>query len=160
MASEKPTLSFLHPAFWLATVFGVGRIPFAPGTWGSLVALPVAWLVAGNFGPVALVFLAFLFFPIGLWAASVYAGATQNIDPPSVVIDEVVAQWLVLAFVPQDAFFYGLGFFLFRIADILKPWPIRQFEDRFPNGFGIMADDWLAALYAVAGLLLIKLLIG
>ena len=161
---KKRPLPLLHPAFWIGTVFGIGRIPLAPGTWGSLAALPVAWVVVGRFGPdegpLALVLLAALFFPIGLWASHVYGQASESHDPPDIVIDEVVAQWLVLALVPQDGFFYGLAFFFFRVADILKPWPIRRFEKRFPGAFGVMADDLLAALYAAAGLFIAMYFLG
>jgi len=159
-ARKDPDLPLLHPAFLLGTVFGIGRMPLAPGTWASFAALPVAWVVSGHFGPVALGALAILFFPLGLWASERCARASQKEDPSAIVIDEVAAQWFVLAFAPREALFYGIGFFFFRVADILKPWPIRAFEKRFPNAFGIMADDWLAALYALAGLFLATFLIG
>jgi phosphatidylglycerophosphatase A len=160
-ASQKdPALPFTHPAFWLGTVFGVGRIPFAPGTWASLVALLIGWFVTGALGHSGIALLTLLFIPIGIWAADVCADASESSDPPAVVIDEVVALWAILAFVPREVLFYSLGFLLFRAADILKPWPIRQFERRVPGGIGIMADDWLAAAYALAGVYVVKFVIG
>lgn len=157
---KAPSLPFWHPAFWIGTAFGIGRLPFAPGSWASLAALPLAWGVTGAFGQAGLAVLAILFVPVGIWAAGVYARAYEKTDPPAVVIDEVVAQWLVLSMVPREVLFYGLGFFFFRLADILKPWPIRAIERGLPGGFGIMADDGMAAVYAIGGLVLVRFLLG
>ena len=135
-----------------ATWFGVGLAPVAPGTWGSLAALPFAWAIAWAAGSWALVPAAAALFLLG-WAAServVGAGAAS--DPGYVVIDEVVGQWLTLAVAPLDPWAYGLGFLLFRIADILKPWPAGWADRTVKGGLGIMLDDVLAAPYS-AGLL-------
>ena len=111
-ASRKdPALPFTHPAFWLGTVFGIGRLPFAPGTWASLVALPIGWFVTGALGHGGIALLALLFIPIGIWATEICARASEVEDPPAIVIDEVVALWAILAFVPREVLFYGLGFF-------------------------------------------------
>jgi phosphatidylglycerophosphatase A len=142
------------PAMLLATVGGVGLLPVAPGTWGSLVGVAIAWVVGAASGPLALLALATGLFAAGWWAAERVAARRAIADPGFIVIDEVVGQALVLAWVPPTPWAYAAGFILFRIADILKPWPIRAIERRFRNGFGVMADDVAAAVYAGIGLYL------
>lgn len=132
----------------LATWFGVGRLPVAPGTWGSLAALPCAWALYRLGGSVALIAATVVVFCIGLWAADAYIAASENPDPAPVVIDEVAGQWLTLLVVPADLILYALGFVLFRLFDILKPWPISWADRNIKGGFGIMFDDILAGVYA------------
>ncbi|EKE77666.1 phosphatidylglycerophosphatase A family protein [Oceanibaculum indicum] len=148
-------MSPLHPAYILATWFWVGRIPKAPGTWGSLAALPFAWVIADAFGPLALLIAAALLFPVGCWASAAYAEGIGRKDPGSAVIDEVVGQWMVLAVMPHDPLAYAIGFALFRLFDIAKPWPVSLADRKFTGGFGIMADDVLAALYGMMAAALI-----
>ena len=81
-------------------------------------------------------------------------------DPGWVVIDEVSGQWLTLAVVPPDFILYAVGFFLFRIFDIFKPWPIRTLEQKVPGALGVMIDDVAAAVYAAALLYAFRLVIG
>jgi phosphatidylglycerophosphatase A len=145
-----PTLGRFHPARLIATVFGVGYAPFAPGTWGSLAALPAAWLIASVAGRWALVPAAILLFFVGWWATTQVVRESKVSDPQSVVIDEVVGQWLTLAVAPLHPVAYGLGFVLFRAADIVKPWPARWADRKLKNGFGVMLDDVFAALYSAA----------
>jgi phosphatidylglycerophosphatase A len=136
------------PAMLLATVGGVGLLPVAPGTWGSLVGVAIAWVVGAVGGPLTLLALAAGLFAAGCWAAEDVAKRSGIADPGFIVIDEVVGQALVLAWATATPWVYAAGFVLFRIADILKPWPIRAIERRFRNGFGVMADDVAAAVYA------------
>lgn len=145
----------LHPAYILATWFWIGRIPFAPGTWGSLAALPFAWLIADTLGPLALLAAAALLFPIGCWASAAYAEGIGRKDPGSAVIDEVVGQWMVLAVLPLDGWAYLMGFLLFRLFDVVKPWPVSVADRKLTGGFGIMADDVLAGLYGMMAAALI-----
>ena len=134
----------------IATWFGIGLIPIAPGTWGSLAAVIVGAAIVSTVGTgLVLLPLAAAFFVIGARASERYAARLHSEDPASVVIDEVVGQWLVLAFLPPDLLFYVFGFLLFRVFDIFKPWPVSWAEDRFSGGWGIMADDVIAALYAL-----------
>ena len=136
----------LRIATQIATVLGVGRVPTAPGTAGSIVALPFAWLIAAFGGRFALMLAAILVLGIGAWACEVYARANGKDDPSECVIDEVAGQWIVCAFAPLSIPAYFVAFILFRIFDIVKPWPIRVVERRVPGGLGIMADDVVAAL--------------
>lgn len=151
-------LSFSHPAALIATWFGVGLLPRMPGTWGSLAALPFAWAIATAGGPWALLIAAALAFAVGCWAAGIYAQAAGLSDPQSIVVDEVAAQWLVLAAAPIDPTWYATGFVLFRAADIFKPWPASWLDTHVSGGIGIMLDDMAAAAYALAGLWLVQLL--
>ncbi|WP_235829956.1 phosphatidylglycerophosphatase A family protein [Algihabitans albus] len=141
-----------RPPFWrleslIATWFGAGLLPKAPGTWGSLAALPFAVLLVWLGGPWALLAAAAALFVIGTWASAKYAGARA--DPGEVVVDEVVAQWLVIFPVALDLKLYLLAFVAFRVADILKPWPANWADRRIKGGLGIMLDDILAAPYAM-----------
>ena len=134
----------------LATWFGSGKLPKAPGTWGALAALPFAWVIVALAGDTGLLLAAILLFAAGCWAADSEAAMAGARDPSWVVVDEVVGQWLTLVLVPLHLLDYFVGFLLFRLFDIWKPWPVSWSERRFGGGFGIMIDDVLAAAYAIA----------
>jgi phosphatidylglycerophosphatase A len=151
LPSAKPG----RPAFWLATWFGTGLLPFAPGTWASLVALPFAWALIWLGGPWLLLAATACVFGLGLWAADRYMAAVGVHDPGAVVIDEIAGQWLTLCLAPLTPLAYLLGFVLFRIADVLKPWPVGWLDRRVGGAFGVMIDDIAAAVYAGAVLRLI-----
>jgi len=154
--AHKGALS--DPAVLLATWFGAGLLPFAPGTWGSLAALPFAWALHMSFGWSALGLAALAAFGIGIWAANGYVARLGGDDPGPVVIDEVAGQWLTLvpaaylAPMAPNALTYLVAFVLFRIADIFKPWPASWADKKLHGGLGIMLDDIFAGLYAAAGL--------
>jgi len=149
------------PVF-LATLGPVGRIPMAPGTWGSAAAVLLAPFL---FTPLPLwgrAFLLLLVLAVGVWAAGRAEVVLKQKDPGSVVIDELLGQWTALLplTVPTIVHFprlweYALAFVLFRFFDILKPFPIRRVERLFPGGFGVMLDDLVAGIYAAFCLLLI-----
>ncbi|HEX5321532.1 MAG TPA: phosphatidylglycerophosphatase A [Stellaceae bacterium] len=136
-------------ALVIATGLGAGLLPGAPGTWGSLAALPCAWALVWFGGKIALAGAALVAFGLGCWASGV---ASDGKDPGWIVIDEIAAQWLVLLAAPLDWRAYLAGFLLFRIFDIWKPFPIRRVERAVPGGLGIMLDDVLAAIYALVPL--------
>jgi len=146
--------SFWRPANVIATWFGVGLLPKAPGTWGSISALPLAWLIVSYGGQLSLAGAAGFLFVIGCLAAESYGGANGNADAPEIVVDEVAGQWLTLAVVPPELFLYFAGFVLFRIADIVKPWPASLVDQKMKSGFGVMLDDVVAAAYASVFLLM------
>jgi phosphatidylglycerophosphatase A len=149
-------LPLWHPARLLATWFGSGLSPVAPGTFGSLAALPFAVGLAWIGGAVALTIGALVVLLVGIWASEASARASGVKDPGEIVIDEVAGQWLALAFVPLDPLAYGLGFALFRLFDITKPWPANWADRNLSGGWGIMLDDIVAGAYA--GILLYFLL--
>jgi phosphatidylglycerophosphatase A len=146
-------------AVLVATLGRIGFIPLAPGTFGSLAALPFAWLIVVAGGVPALLAGAALLFVVGWWAASRVARVAAG-DPGFVVIDEAVGQWLTLAAAPLDPLFWAAGFLLFRLFDVAEPWPVRWSDARIGGGFGIMFDDVLAAIYAAIVLLLARYLFG
>jgi phosphatidylglycerophosphatase A len=137
-----------NPAALLATWFGSGLMPWAPGSWGSLAALPFAWIIVSYTGALGLLIAAAVVFAAGCWAAGRVERSSGVKDAPFIVIDEVAGQWLALVPAPLDPLFYLTGFLLFRLFDIAKPFPIRRIERGFPGGFGVMADDIAAGLYA------------
>jgi len=133
----------------LATFFGVGLVPLAPGTAGSLVAVlsykaalhSLAW-------PLYLLLVAVLF-SVGAGAAARHAEEIGRPDPGRIVVDEVCGQLIACAFLPANWISVAVAFALFRFFDIIKPWPIRRLEG-LPGGWGIMADDVGAGLAAAA----------
>lgn len=142
---------FRHPAHLIAFGFGSGLAPGAPGTVGTLLGLPLFWLIAAAApdlpNRIVLVIAAFL---LGIWACARAGRALGVADHSGMVWDEIVAFALVLLFTPAGWRWTALAFALFRLFDILKPWPIRLADARLKNGFGVMFDDLLAALYAIA----------
>ncbi len=130
----------------VATVFGSGYSAFAPGTVGSAVGVLLFWPMAGIAWPWQAAASALLFV-VGSLAAGRVAQQVSRKDPGIVVVDEVVGQWVALTALPFTPVTAGLGFVLFRVMDILKPWPARDLEG-VPGGWGIMADDVAAGFYA------------
>ncbi|GHD74629.1 phosphatidylglycerophosphatase A family protein [Vogesella fluminis] len=159
--SRKPDLAFLlaRPAHFLALGFGSGLITPAPGTWGTLAALPLAalllWLgVSGGM----LALLTLPLFLLGIWLCDVTGRALGVADSGHIVWDEIVAMLLVLALVPATPLWWLLAFAAFRLFDIVKPWPIRWLDRHVHGGFGVMLDDAIAALFATLLLRLIPML--
>lgn len=143
-------LPFKNPATLISTVFGVGFIPFAPGTVASILTVPVAFGIAYQFGEGAVYIAALGVFFLGLLPSYIYARHKGDGDPSEVVIDEVAGQLLALSFADPDTWWhYALGFALFRLFDIVKIWPVNWAE-RFPGGWGIMLDDMVAGIYGAA----------
>lgn len=133
----------------LGTWFGAGLLPAMPGTWGSLAALPWAWVIRSRWGVAGLAIATMIVFAVGCWSAGTIAKASGVKDPGIIVIDEVTAQWLALLPAPLDPLSYAVVFVLFRIFDTWKPWPVGLADRRVHGGLGIMLDDVLAAVYAV-----------
>ena len=145
----RPELSLSRPSVWLSTWFGCGLSPVAPGTVGSLAALPLAALVVWRSGPLLLFVVAVILLVVGIVATGAYARTVGVADPPEAVIDEVAGQCLTLVVVPLAPLPYLIGFLLFRFFDIAKPFPLRWLERNLPGGYGIMLDDTGAAIYAM-----------
>jgi phosphatidylglycerophosphatase A len=145
-------------AFLLATWFGCGRSPKAPGTAGSLAAVAIAVALhysTGFTGWHFLVLAAILFFP-AVWSAGLVARVTKIEDPGFVVVDEVLGQWIALAAArPFNWITCLAAFALFRLFDIWKPPPVRQLES-LHGGLGINADDAMAGIYAALVILLAR----
>jgi phosphatidylglycerophosphatase A len=148
-----PDLRFLlaHPAHLIALGFGSGLAPKAPGTVGTVLGLPLFWAITAIAPdlPNQLILIAATFL-LGIWACARTGRALGVADHGGMVWDEIVAFALVLLFTPAGWMWMLAAFGLFRLFDIVKPWPIRFFDARLKNGFGVMFDDLLAAGYAIA----------
>ena len=171
-------ISFFHPAALIATFFGVGKIPVAPGTFGSIATFPFMWLMSKlllrypyhHSDPAERMIEAFevwfailvFIFVIGTWAAHVYVKRSGKEDPGEVVIDEVVGQGIVLIGLTPSIIFRPVAeqtttlfmvtllvaLALFRYFDIKKPWPINWCDSNLKGGFGVMFDDVVAGVMA------------
>jgi phosphatidylglycerophosphatase A len=144
----RAAFAFSHPAHLVAFGFGAGLSPVAPGTVGTAAAWALGWAL-GDLSPAALLATAIAFFGIGVWACGVTGRHLGVADHGAMVWDEVAAFLLVLAIVPRELAWQAAAFALFRLFDIAKPPPIRQFERRATGGFGVMFDDLLAAAYTL-----------
>ena len=153
----RPSREFLfrHPAHLIAFGFGAGLMPKAPGTWGTLVGIPFYFLALYLGGTLAVLSCALVLFGVGIWASSVAGKSLGVADHGGIVIDEIAAFVLVLAFTPPGLPWLVTAFVLFRLFDIFKPWPISYFDRTLKGGFGVMFDDFLAAIGAIAILLLL-----
>ncbi len=146
----------------IATWFGSGLLPKAPGTWGSLAAIPFALLLYIYTGPYLIIIATIVLFFIGVWASNNIERTAQKKDPGFIVVDEVVGQWIALfplsfLFIFNNHgfsyFFFAsisaVAFIAFRVFDIWKPWPIRDIDKNIHGGLGIMLDDVIAGVYAL-----------
>lgn len=159
--APRPTLYILvsSPAVFVALGFGAGLSPFAPGTFGSLIGIPLA--------------LALQLLP-SVWQAAIWgvlcvvgcfichrAGRRLGVaDHPAIVWDEVCGQAAVLLLAPPGVWWIAASFATFRLFDIAKPWPIHLIDRRWHNGFGVMADDLMAAVYAIVAIRALRLLLA
>lgn len=148
-----------HPAHLIALLAGVGLIRFAPGTFGSLGAIPLHWWAAAHLNAHLHLAAIALLFAIGIWATGRTSRDLGVADHGGIVWDETVAFLLVLYFTPAEPVWQALAFVLFRVFDIVKPPPIRHFDRTVHGGFGVMFDDLLAAGYSLLCLAALKALL-
>ncbi|OSM06960.1 phosphatidylglycerophosphatase A family protein [Magnetofaba australis] len=148
---------FHGPAMWLATWGGSGLAPKAPGTVGTLAALPLVWL-ALTLGPRWHALITVVVSAVGVWAAQRACEALGRDDPKEVVIDEAAGMLLTLLFAPLSALNLALGFALFRLFDILKPGPVGWLDRHVHGGWGVMLDDLAAGALAALTLWGLRLL--
>jgi len=130
-----------------ATFFGAGYFPFAPGTFASLETALIYALIGWRLPVLPYLLILAALFLVGTAAADTFARVLGQKDPRPVVIDEVVGQGIALFLAPPAWGWIAGGFFLFRVFDVLKPWPIHKLE-ALPGGWGIMADDVLAGVFS------------
>ena len=150
-ALPKPDLRQLltQPSHFFAFGFGSGLAPKAPGTFGTLAAIPIYWLIADLALPLYLLWLV-VTFALGVYWCHRSSVALGVHDHSGIVWDEMVGYWLTMLLAPAGWVWMLAGFVLFRLFDIAKPWPIGWVDRRVHGGLGIMFDDILAALYALA----------
>ena len=143
---------------WLfGTALGVGLFPVAPATLASLVAVVVYWAIPLDSGSPGFLVLAGASVVIGPWACGSLT-SSDDPDPKRAVWDEVAGMWLTCLFLPKTLIWLAAAFLVFRVLDVLKPWPIRQYE-RLPGGYGVMADDVAAGVIGAAALNLVYRLV-
>lgn len=154
----RPTAGFLlaHPAHFLALGLGTGLAPVAPGTVGTLLAIPLYAALARWLTPLGVLALVPALFALGVWACGRTGRDLGVADHPGMNWDEIVAYLLVLAFTPAGLAWQVAAFAVFRAFDIAKPPPIRHFDRTLKGGFGVMLDDLLAAGYTLLVLALAK----
>ena len=150
MTATTPSFAQLlrHPDQLLAFGFGSGLAPKAPGTFGTLAAIPF-YLLLQYLPPVAYVTLLIAAFIIGVWLCERSSRALRCHDHPGIVWDEFVGYWLTMLCAPSAWWWIVVGFLLFRLFDIVKPWPISWFDRKVEGGFGIMLDDVIAGVFAL-----------
>ena len=134
-------------AVFLATGFYIGKIPLAPGTFGSLIGLPLCFLLA-KIQLSAAIIAVLLIIALAIWISNVAERTLERKDPGCIVIDEIAGMVVTLIGLPFNLTTATIGFILFRILDILKPFPIRILDKRLPGGLGIVADDVVAGIFA------------
>ena len=143
-----------NPIHWLATGFGLGLAPYAPGTCGTLLAIPLYFLLYKTLE--FYYFFVIILFISGIFICAKTGKDFKKTDHGAIVIDEVLGFLVTLLFVPFSWFNLILGFLLFRFFDITKPFPIRQIDAKLKGGFGVMLDDLLAGIFAGLWLYLIN----
>ena len=149
-----------HPAHFIAFSGGAGLAPYAPGTFGTLLALPLFWLIGPRLEVEVYFAVLAALFALGVWACDVTGRALGRPDHGGMVWDETVAFLLVLFFTPVEPAWIALAFALFRFFDIVKPPPIRYYERTFKGGWGVMVDDIVAAFYTLIVLAAARLAIS
>lgn len=156
LVPEQRRRLLASPAGWLACGFGSGLAPVAQGTFGSLAAI-LPWLLLRMLPWPWYATVLVLAFALGVWACGVAGHALGVDDHRSLVWDEFVGQWLALlpvALAPLPWWWVALGFALFRLFDVWKPWPIGWLDRRLKGGLGVMVDDLVAGAFAAAVLCL------
>ena len=134
-------------AEWIGTVFYIGKLPLAPGTWASFFAVLCWYFLFQSVNPFALPAISLFLFLIGGIASDTIVKHSKERDPSRIVIDEWVGQWVALSMMPVNISTGVVAFVAFRIFDIIKPGPVRKME-KIPGGWGVMADDVMAGIMA------------
>lgn len=146
-----PPIRVSHPVHFLAVGFGSGLVPWLPGTFGTLAGIPLYLLIAGLPWPLYLAMTVALFI-VGVFLCDKTARDAGVHDHPAIVWDEIVGLLMTLLWAPAGWLWIVAGFVLFRVFDMLKPWPIGLLDRYVKGGFGIMLDDLVAGLFAFAAL--------
>ena len=143
----------------LATGLYSGKIPFAPGTWGSAFAL-IPWYFCRGLSLANYLIVMVVLFVVGFLTAGSAEKILDRPDPGAIVIDEIMGMFVTLTLAPNHPVAWLLGFILFRIFDVLKPFPVSWLDTHLHGGIGIMMDDVMAGIYALVCLQLIWLVVG
>ena len=159
MNTLKSNFNLKNPVHFLALGFGSGLIKPAPGTWGTLAAVPVYWVLATL--PISVFLLVILIgFAVGIYLCGKTASDVGVHDHGAIVWDEFIGFWITMIAIPFNWVNVLIGFILFRIFDIIKPWPIKVLDQKVHGGFGIMIDDVIAGVFACIILHLLQSVLG
>lgn len=146
--NTAPASIWRNPIHFIAFGLGTGASPYAPGTAGTLLGIPLAWLLSGLSGWLYLTSTIALY----LFGTAVCAKTAKDIgmhDHPGIVIDEIVGYLITMFLVPVSLWTLATGFLVFRFFDIVKPWPIRELDQKVKGGTGMMIDDVLAGIFSL-----------
>ncbi|NOZ37828.1 MAG: phosphatidylglycerophosphatase A [Gammaproteobacteria bacterium] len=144
----RPSVVMLrNPVHFLSLGFGSGLFPVAPGTAGTLAAIPL-YLLLAKLDLTAYLAVTLLLFALGVYLCELTSRELGGLDHPAIVWDEIVGYLITMIGAPPKIEWLIAGFLLFRVFDILKPWPIRVLDRRIKGGLGIMLDDVLAGIFA------------
>lgn len=161
MTTSRPRINFREllkrPVCFLGLGFGTGLAPKAPGTFGTIAALPI-YYVMQDWSMAIYLIVTIIAFIVGIWICQVSADWLQKDDPSAVVWDEIVGYLITMIAAPAGWQWMLIGFVLFRFFDIIKPWPISWADQKLHGGFGIMVDDVIAGIFAAVLLQLIFLI--
>ena len=151
---------FSNPSLFLVTGFGIGLLPIAPGTYGSILGMLLFLILAHLYLPILwLSLIITILYLVSYLAVQSALKIIQRPDPGEIVIDEVLGMMVVMMMIPPDPKWAFLAFILFRLFDIFKPWPINVVDSKLKNALGVILDDFLAALYAGIVIVGIRLLL-
>ncbi|MCB1691878.1 MAG: phosphatidylglycerophosphatase A [Pseudomonadales bacterium] len=156
MTPEMRRRVFTDPRYFVAMGLGSGLAPRAPGTFGTLAAVPFYFALI-QLSPVWYLVALILLFAAGVYVCEFVSREMEIKDPGAIVFDEFVGLWLSLFMLPGGWYWLPAGVVLFRVFDILKPFPVSWFDRNVKGGLGIMADDVVAGLYALAAVQLLAL---
>lgn len=148
MASSINMEQLKNPFVFFASGFGAGCAPIAPGTIGTIVAMPFVFFMQ-MFGIEVFIVITLLACALGIWICGAAADQLQTHDHPGIVMDEIAGYFVTMIAAPPGWIWLALGFVLFRLFDILKPWPICLLDKKVNGGLGIMLDDILAGVFAM-----------
>lgn len=143
-----PEQVWQDPLYFIGFGFGAGAMPFAPGTFGTLMAIPF-YLLFRNLHPAAYVALVLILIALSSWLSHHLSKAIHEHDHPGMCIDEFVGYFVTMCFAPHHWLYVVIGFGLFRLFDIWKPWPIGWVDKHVKGGFGMILDDVLAGVYSL-----------
>ena len=158
LASKDTIISVLkpsdlkHPGLLWGSAFGIGFLPKAPGTWGSVAALFVWWLLIGDLGPTVQALIVAVYFAVSVYACHRVCHDFAVKDAGEMVADEVVGMWIALFALPNALWILVLGFVLFRLLDIKKPLLIGYIDQKVAGGLGVMLDDVIAGIFTCLAL--------
>lgn len=142
-----PSTIWTNPIHFIAFGFGTGALPFAPGTFGTLIAIPF-YLMLANLSVPFYTLLVLIIAALSVWICEKVSKEIKIEDHQGMCLDEIVGYLVAMIGAPHGLIWIVLGFIFFRLFDIWKPWPIRMLDEKIQNGFGMILDDVLAGVYS------------